>query len=191
MLKIFILFFIFIAGCLHTHKEILDEGGDIAYKEKPVTNQPAVNNSSTLVNERLDSLERNAVNKQDVDASIESLRNMVNQLKAQVAYLEMKQKPKEQTSDKKESEKKDPYRQAESYFQDKKWKQAIFAYEQFRKEQPQSLQFPTATLRIGLSFIELGLNKEAQVFLKEVVERFPKSKEAETAKKLLENKSSS
>ena len=59
----------------------------------------------------------------------------------------------------------------------------------FRKENPQSLQFPIATLRIGLSFIELGLTKEAQVFFKEVVERFPKSKEAKTAKKLLENMS--
>ena len=189
MLKVCLLFLIFTAGCLRTHKEILDEGGDLVYKEKPATAHSAVNNPSTLVNERLDSLERNAVNKQDVDASIESLRNIVDQLQARLVSLETKQNPKDQTSAKKESAKKDSYRQAESYFQDKKWKQAIFAYEQFRKEHPQSLQFPTATLKIGLSFVELGLNKEAQVFFKEVVERFPKSEEAKKAKKLLENMS--
>ena len=191
MFRVFLLVFIFMSGCLRTHKEVLDEGGDLIYKEKPVQSQSVIDRNYTLMNERLDSLERNTVNKQDVDTDIDSLRNVINQLQTRVAYLEkqIKQNSKDQNSiNKKESAKKDSYNQAESYFRDKKWKQAIFAYEKFRKAQPQSLRFSKATLKIGMSFVELGLNKEAQVFFKEVVERFPKSEEAKEAKKLLEKK---
>ncbi len=189
MNKFFFVLPLFLTSCLRTHQEILDEGGQLTYKEsgEVQTQQPMIDGSVSFVNERLDVLERDSVNKQDMDASIENLKQTIDRLEIQVSHLEarLNQQQKSKATLKKQSKIITPFEKAEKHFQGKKWKLAIFAYEKFRKDQPQSSQFQTATLKIGLSFIQLGLQKEAKVFFEEVVERFPKSKEAKEAQKLL------
>ena len=125
------------------------------------------------IKERLDFLERNMVSKSDLDFSIEPLRRELSDIKKNMPKPEEKQK-------------KTLLEQAEEHFKNEKWKQAIFAYEEFRKQKPQSDQFAKATLNIGLSFQKLELKEEAKVFLQEVLDQFPSSKEALAAKQALE-----
>lgn len=60
-------------------------------------------------------------------------------------------------------------------FQEKKWKEAILNFDQYREKYPTGKYAPEATYKTGVSFQELGMNDEAKVFYKEVTEKFPKS----------------
>lgn len=77
---------------------------------------------------------------------------------------------------------------ADEHFAKKEWKKAILAYQRFRDQNPKSKKFAKATLRIGSSFQELGMNDEAKTFFEEVVSKFPDSSEAKTAKAKLKKK---
>lgn len=194
-LFLFAVWAVFLPACLRTHQEILDEGGDLVYKSSQKQSAEPYKGDAVIIKERLDFLERNFVNKQDMDASIESFQQKIDQLSSQMNYLEgrMSQFKKDQAKKKKEkkaaprkaAKKLSAFEQAENLFRDKKWREAVFAYEKFRRENPKAPQFRTATLKIGLSFMQLGLKKEARFFFEEVKNRFPKSKEAESARKFL------
>lgn len=126
------------------------------------------------IKERLDFLERNMLSKSDLDSSIEALRREWSAIEKNKTKAE--EKPvKEKTL----------LEQAQEHFKNENWKQAIFAYEEFRKKEPQSDQFPSATLNIGLSFQKLGLKEEAKVFFQEVIDQFPNSKSAGSARQAL------
>jgi TolA-binding protein len=75
-----------------------------------------------------------------------------------------------------------PLEEANSHFEKKKWEDAILAYEEYRKKNPKGDGYSLATYRIGLSFQEMGLKSDAKAFYKEVVDKYPKSKEAGLAK---------
>lgn len=77
---------------------------------------------------------------------------------------------------------------ADEHFAKKEWKKAILAYQRFRDQNPKHKKFARATLRIGNSFEELGMNDEAKTFYEEVVAKFPDSPEAKTAKGKLKKK---
>lgn len=130
------------------------------------------------IKERLDFIERNMVSKSDVDSSIELLRRELFDIKKSI--------PKTSVPEEKTVEEKTVLEQAKEHFKNKRWKQAIFAYEEFRKQNPQSNKFEEATLNIGLSFQNLDLKEEARVFLQEVVDRFPRSESARKAKQALQ-----
>jgi outer membrane protein assembly factor BamD (BamD/ComL family) len=72
--------------------------------------------------------------------------------------------------------------EATKHFEDKKWEDAILAYEEYRKTNPKGKEYAEATLKIGLCFQNMGLKDDAKVFFKEVVDKYPKTKEADTAK---------
>ena len=142
---------------------------------KKKSSQDDLQQSLNSIKERLDLLERNMVSKSDVDSSIEVLRRELSEIKQSI--------PKEEE---KPVQKKTILEQAEEHFKNEKWKQAIFSYEEFRKQNPQSDKFAEATLNIGLSFQKLELKEEAKVFLQEVVDQFPRSKSADKARQALE-----
>ncbi len=75
------------------------------------------------------------------------------------------------------------YLRGESYYLQKKYKRAIVEYSQFPEKFSQSKYVPQALYRIGLSFDALGMKTDAAAFYKELVERFPKSQEAQKAKR--------
>lgn len=75
-------------------------------------------------------------------------------------------------------DKKDPFRYAEAKFEAKSYREAIFAYEEYRKAFPKGKNVTQATYKIGVSFQELGLNEDAKLFFEEVIAKAPKSKEA-------------
>ena len=139
-------------------------------KKKPEELQQSLNS----VKERLDFLERNMLSKSDLDSAIEPLRRELSDIKKNQTKVE--EKP---------VKKKTMLEQAEEHFKNKNWKQAIFAYEEFRKKEPQSGKFAEATLNIGLSFQKLELKEEAKVFFQEVIEQFPRSESASSARQAL------
>ncbi|MDE0151225.1 MAG: tetratricopeptide repeat protein [Bdellovibrionales bacterium] len=188
---LYIFFFSVFFGCESVQKTVSDSGRQLeeAWLEGRSTlsnklssftqkksSQDDLQQSLDSIKERLDFLERNMVSKADVDSSIELLRRELSEIKKTI--------PKEEEQP---VQKKTLLEQAEEHFNNEKWKQSIFAYEEFRKQNPQSDKFAEATLKIGLSFQKLELKEEAKVFLREVVDQFPRSKEADTAAKALEN----
>ncbi len=130
-----------------------------------------------IIQKRLDSLERNIGSNSDLEESIALVRKDIEELKGRLEKSTTSEQPKKPIVS--------LYEKAQQHFKGKEWKQAILIYEEFRKQNPKSDQFKTATLNIGLSFKNLDLKKEASIFLKEVIERFPNSPEAKTAKESL------
>lgn len=80
---------------------------------------------------------------------------------------------------------KNPFDRGEAKFEAKSWRDAIFAYEEYRKAYPKGKNFTTATYKIGVSFQELGMNDDAKLFYEEVISRGPKSKDADRARSRL------
>ncbi len=75
-----------------------------------------------------------------------------------------------------------PLENGDKAYDKKEWEDAILAYEEYRKKNPKGSDYAHATFRIGLSFQNMGLKDDAKAFFKEVVEKYPKTKEADLAK---------
>lgn len=75
---------------------------------------------------------------------------------------------------------------AETYYREEDFENAILAYEEVLKKYPKSKKVPGALLKQGFAFIELGDNKTGKVILEKLVENYPGSKQAELAKKQIE-----
>lgn len=80
------------------------------------------------------------------------------------------------------SSEKNPFDRAEAKFEAKAWRDAIFAYEEYRKASPKGKSFTAATYKIGVSFQELGMMDDAKLFYEEAIAKSPKSKEADRAR---------
>ena len=167
-------------GCLKTHYQIAGA------KENSKPAEAFEEKSSASLEERIRKLEKKTalmekkfITRQEADTMVEALRKEVTRIDDQTKLLSSKPAQK----------KKEPsmnfFEKAEKHFQNKEYKKAIFAYEELRKLKPSNEHFKKATLKIGMSFVELDLNKEAEVFFKEIIEKFPDSEEAVQAQKLL------
>jgi tol-pal system protein YbgF len=75
---------------------------------------------------------------------------------------------------------------AETYYREEDFENAILAYEEVLKKYPKSKKVPGALLKQGFAFIELGDSKTGKVILKKLMESYPGSKQAELAKKKIE-----
>lgn len=73
----------------------------------------------------------------------------------------------------------------ESYLKTSNAKKAILDFAMFPEKYQKSAMYPKAVLRIAESYEQLGNKEDAKPFYSELVERFPKSAEAKTAKKRL------
>jgi TolA-binding protein len=74
---------------------------------------------------------------------------------------------------------------ADQFYSEKKWEDAILAYEDFRKQNPKGKSYAEATYKIGVCFQNLGMKDDAKAFFKEVVDKYPSAKEAGLAKSKL------
>lgn len=70
----------------------------------------------------------------------------------------------------------------ESYYAQKKYREAILEFRKVSEKYPESDKTPDALLKIGYSFAALGLKDEARLFLDEVIRTHPKSAAAKLAK---------
>lgn len=77
---------------------------------------------------------------------------------------------------------KNPFDRAEAKFESKAWRDAIFAYEEYRKANPKGKHVVAATYKIGVAFQELGMADDAKLFYEETISKSPKSKEADRAR---------
>ncbi|MBW2057840.1 MAG: tol-pal system protein YbgF [Deltaproteobacteria bacterium] len=62
---------------------------------------------------------------------------------------------------------------------------AILAYEEVIKKHPDSNKLPDAILKQGLAFLELGDRIDARIILQDLVKKYPKTEQAEIARKKL------
>lgn len=127
--------------------------------------------------------------------SIGKLENQVQALQEEIVNLRLKEKDKGQHAEEGKSDKKgdkkdnlkDASREvakdkekilfdsAQADFQNKKWKEAILNFDQYREKNPKGKFFAEATYKTGVCFQELGMVDEAKVFYNEVIEKFPSS----------------
>lgn len=71
---------------------------------------------------------------------------------------------------------------SEALFNLRKYKKSILSYNQFVEKYGKSKQGSKAFYKIGLAFEALGNKSDAQAFYQEVIDRYPKSSEAEIAR---------
>ena len=74
----------------------------------------------------------------------------------------------------------------EIYYQKKDFEKAILEYEKAITKYPETDKVPAALYKQAVAFLELGDKGNARNLLRRVVQRFPRSKQAEMAKKKLE-----
>jgi tol-pal system protein YbgF len=74
----------------------------------------------------------------------------------------------------------------ETYFQKKDFEKAILEYEKTITQYPEGSKVPAAFYKQGLAFLELGDKANARNLLRRVIDRYPRSEQAEMAKKKLE-----
>ena len=149
----------------------------------PKLSESVKNNTNSIqrLRQRIDSLERSGSVQSDVDDTISLLRKDIEDLKKTLQDSNSVISKESTTKEKVKKISLSLYDQAGEHLKNKEWKQAILIYEEFRKQNPKSDQFKTATLNIGLSFKNLDLKQEASIFFKEVIDRFPHSEEAQKA----------
>jgi TolA-binding protein len=123
-----------------------------------------------------------------MEARIAQLETKVSLLETTVADLHAKAKKEMLTSsssDAREAANKDDMKEAKKLFDGKKWADAILAFEEYRKANPKGKYYTEATYKIGLCFQNMGMKDDAKAFFKEVVDKYPQSKEAGLAKSKL------
>ena len=74
----------------------------------------------------------------------------------------------------------------ETYYGKKDYERAILEYEKTIAKYPEGDKVPAAILKEAFSFLELGDKTNGKNLLRRVIERYPQSEQAETAKKRLE-----
>jgi tol-pal system protein YbgF len=75
---------------------------------------------------------------------------------------------------------------AESYYSKGEYRQAIQEFAKVIKDYPDSTKVPSAMLKQGYAYLELGEAVPGQAILRELVNRFPRSREARLAQDRLE-----
>ncbi len=140
--------------------------------------------ADTKSNEPVKALEAK-INQMEIELSL--LRTTVSELNAKAKKEAQMQSSDERAGNHPQPKAhfKSPLADATQHFNNKKWEDAILAYEEYRKNNPKGAEYPEATLKIGMCFQNMGLKEDAKVFYKEVADKFPKSQEASVAKSKL------
>ncbi len=69
----------------------------------------------------------------------------------------------------------------ESYYKEERYEDAILAYEELFKNNPDSDKVPGAMLKQGLAFYSLKDKKTGKIILEKLIEKYPKSEQAKLA----------
>jgi len=75
---------------------------------------------------------------------------------------------------------------AESYYSQRKYPESIREFDKLIKTYPRSTRVPSAMLKEGYAYLELGEKSLGQGVLRELVAKFPRSREARLAQDTLE-----
>jgi len=71
----------------------------------------------------------------------------------------------------------------ETYYKDESYEDAILAYEELFKKNPESDKVPGAMLKQGLAFLSLKDKKTGTIILEKLIEKYPDSEQANLAKR--------
>ena len=195
-----LMFFLFV-GCLQTRSNLRQATTAPVNVQQQKAAEEAIKKQDTdgefrQLYGRLETVEKQVADAKE-NPQVKTLENRILQMETEMNLLratisELNNKAKKDAllaaSDEQVAKKqvaKSPLFDATKYFNDKKWEDAILAYEDYRKKNPKGTEYAEATLKIGLCFQNMGLKDDAKVFFKEVVEKYPKSKEADSAKSKL------
>lgn len=198
-----------VSGCLQTRNQVEEANNKRQVQDQVSTLQKSTADQSNRFNEiendlraangRLEALEnrqnqmqteiQSSAKSEDYERRLSLLQEEIGRLGTKVTDLttELAAVKAAKTATVVDNSK-GPLEQADDLYAQKEWRRAILAYQKFRDDNPKSKRFPKATLRIGQSFLELGMKDDAKTFLDEVVAKFPKSEEAKTARNLLKKK---
>ncbi len=77
------------------------------------------------------------------------------------------------------------YSRAASNYNDGQYEDAILEYQKLIDTYPRDKRVPEAYLKQGLSLINLGRKQEAKYFLNTLIDKYPNSREAQTAREKL------
>lgn len=117
-----------------------------------------------------------------LEVQIQALSEEVKQMK--LAQAAPPPKPEKPAAGNGKADTKTPnkaYEEGEALFTQKKYKEAILAYEKYRDQSKKGKFYADATYKMGACFQEMGMKDEARIFFNEVTEKFPGSKEAKKA----------
>jgi len=74
----------------------------------------------------------------------------------------------------------------ETYYTEKNFEQAVLEFQEVIKNFPEKDKVPAAMLKQGMAFKEMGDNKSAAYIYKKLLDEYPKSEEAKSAKEKLQ-----
>lgn len=74
------------------------------------------------------------------------------------------------------------FSKADTSYEDGQYEDAILEYQKLIDTYPKDKRVPAAYLKQGLSLINLGRKQEAKYFLNTLIDKYPDSKEAQTAR---------
>ncbi len=197
-LYLFVLLSVFTlnSGCLQTRAALKNETHSVQAKQAQEESKfDEINKDFRQLNGRIESLEAQTKNASD-NEKVKSLEQKISQLESKIVLLEttvadLNTKAKkeqaayelqQQKEKERQEEAKNPLAAGNKYFDGKKWEDAILAFEDYRKNNPKGRNYPEATFKIGICFQSLGMKEDAKAFYKEVVDKYPSSKEASQAK---------
>ncbi len=132
-------------------------------------------------------LDESKRNNELLQESISKLETQLQALQEEIVAVRAKEAAKVSKGDESKDKDKDKEKDkslieaALGNFQDKKWKEAILKFDQYREKNPKGKHVAEATYKTGVCFQELGMNDEAKVFYQEVVAKFPQSDMAKKA----------
>lgn len=118
----------------------------------------------------------------EVNDRFEKLEKKVSLLEEALVQMEANQKKSNVKTAKEEPKESSHFSTAQEHFNNKKWEEAIYSFDEYRKANPKGNKYAEATYKMGLSFLSLGMKNDAKSFFEEVTQKFPKSKESEQAK---------
>lgn len=144
-------------------------------------------NQITQINAAMDAEKNQRVqDKTDLNQRLLAYEDAIKKLQNEVAILneqiKILDRPNAEMAPRVKSKSKKGMSTADHLFAEKKWKEAIVAYQSYRDKAHKGKKYAVATYKIGVCFQNLGMKKEAKAFYDEVIAKFPKSSEARHAK---------
>lgn len=119
-----------------------------------------------------------------LEVQIQAMSEELKAMRMAQAAAPAKAEKNEKTDKPSKADAKSPskaYEEGEALFGNKKYREAILAYEKYRGANPKGKFYADSTYKMGVCFQEVGLKDEAKIFFDEVVSKFPGSKEAKKA----------
>lgn len=156
---------------LQVQQHTLNQNKNIDEDDKLLTLQQAM----LELEQRLQNLENHA---SSTDADIDIDKNNDKDKKAEIKSALPQARPKvgSKKTKKRSSQKVGNFAGAQQAFSGERWREAIQGYKKYRQLNPRGKQYAVATYKMGVSFENLGLKKEARSFYQELISKYPRSR---------------